>query len=222
MHKFYKNPYLTEIDTIVTGAFIENDQNCIQVVDNIFYPRGGGQKGDKGVFIINDINYNVIDTIKDPYNEEGIIMITAEKVSEDLKGQNIFCKLDWEFRNKQMRLHTSAHLHHCLLEKTAEKSLPFPKVSDIQDGFVFNRYESDEITAELVEKTNEVFRNAISLGAEVKTYSDTTKKGFRWWECLGYKIPCGGTHIKNISEIGAVEIKYNRKKGMSTVNIKVE
>jgi len=145
--------------------------------------------------------------LKDPYNEDGIIMIISEKVPEDVNGQDVVCKLDWEFRNRQMKLHTSAHLHHCLLEKTAGKSLPFPKVSDIQDGFAFNRYESDEITSELVEKTNEAFRKTISLGAEVKTYPDLIKKRFRWWECLGYKIPCGGVHIKNISEIGLVEIK---------------
>lgn len=222
MHKFYEDPYLTEINTIITGVFAENNQNCIQVADNIFYPRGGGQKGDKGTLTINGTNYNVVDTLKDPYNEEGIIMITAEKVPEDAKGQAVFCKLNWEFRNKQMRLHTAAHLHHYLLEKTAGKSLPFPKVSDIQDGFVFNRYESSEITVELVEKTNEVFREAISLGAEVKTYPDAEKKGFRWWECFGYKIPCGGTHVKNISEIDKVEIKYNSKKGMPTINIKLE
>lgn len=222
MHKFYEDPYLTEINTIITGVFAENNQNCIQVADNIFYPRGGGQKGDKGTLTINGTNYNVVDTLKDPYNEEGIIMITAEKVLENAKGQAAFCKLNWEFRSKQMRLHTAAHLRHCLLEKTAGKSLPFPKVSDIQDGFVFNRYESDEITPELVEKTNEFFRAAISLGAEVKTYPDVSNKGFRWWECLGYKIPCGGIHINNISEIDKVEIKYNSKKGMPTINIKLE
>ncbi len=222
MHKFYENPYLSEINTIITGAFEEDGKNCVQVADNIFYPRGGGQKGDRGALIINGVNYNVIDTAKDPYNEDGIIMITAEKAPEDIKDQAVFCKLNWEFRHKQMRLHSAVHLHHCLLEKTAGKSLPFPKVSDIQDGFAFNRYESDEITSDLVEKTNEVFRNAISSGAEVKTYPDIAKKGFRWWECLGYKIPCGGTHIKNISEIGEAEIKHNSKKRMPTVNIRLE
>jgi len=222
MHKFYEDQYLAEIETTITGAFTENNQNFVQVADNIFYPRGGGQKGDKGTLVINGTNFNVVDTLKDPYNENGIIIITTEKVPEDAKGQKVLCKLSWEFRNKQMKLHTAAHLHHCLLEKTAGKYLPFPKVSDIQDGFVFNRYESDEITPELVEKTNEVFREAISSGADVKIYPDTEKKGYRWWECLGYKIPCGGTHVKNISEIGTVEIEYNKKKGMSTINIKLK
>jgi len=53
MHKFYEDPYLTEIKTVVTGAFTENNQNIIQLRDNIFYPRGGGQKGDKGMPTIN-------------------------------------------------------------------------------------------------------------------------------------------------------------------------
>lgn len=222
MHKFHEDPYLTEIKTIITGIFSENEKNCVQVVDNIFYPQGGGQKGDRGKLIVDDISYDVVDTIKDAYNEDGILLIMAEKIPDDAKGKSVDCILDWEFRNKQMKLHTAVHLHHCLLEKTAGKSLPFPKISAIQDGFAFNRYESDEITLELVEKTNEVFREAIASGAEVKTYPDEKKKGFRFWECLGYKIPCGGTHVKNISEIGEVEIAYNKKKGMPTVNIKLK
>jgi len=44
MHKFYEDSYLAEINTVVTGVFIENDRNCVSVADNIFYPRGGGQK----------------------------------------------------------------------------------------------------------------------------------------------------------------------------------
>lgn len=222
MHKFHKDPYLKEITTTITGIFSENEKNCVQVADNIFYPQGGGQKGDRGKLIVDGINYDVVDTIKDSYNEDGILLITTEKIPDDAKGKSVDCKLDWEFRNKQMKLHTAVHLHHCLLEKTAGKSLPFPKVSAIQDGFAFNRYESDEITPELAEKTNQVFREMIASGAEVKTYPDVEKEGFRFWECLGYKIPCGGTHVKNISEIGEIEIAYNKKKNMPTVNIKLK
>ncbi|MEI7621273.1 MAG: hypothetical protein WCJ51_01940 [Candidatus Moraniibacteriota bacterium] len=222
MHKFYEDQYASEIKTTVMDIFTENDQNCVQVADNIFYPRGGGQKGDKGMLTINKIAYNVVDTVKDPYNENGILLITTEKIPESEKGQAVLCKLNWEFRNKQMRLHTAVHLHHCLLEKTAGKKLPVPKVSDIQDGFAFNRYESAEIAQELVEKTNQIFRDAIALGAEVKTYPDAEKEGFRWWKCLGFEIPCGGTHIKNIVEIGEVDIEYKQKKGMPTINIKLK
>ena len=222
MQKFYEDQYLKEIKTTITAAFVENDQNCIQVADNIFYPRGGGQKGDKGILTINNTDYNVVDTVKDPYNENGILLITAEEILAGSKGQEALCKLNWEFRNKQMRLHTAVHLHHCLLEKTAGEKLPVPKVSDIQDGFAFNRYGSNKITQALVEKTNQIFCEAIAVGAEVRTYPDPEKEGFRWWECLGFKIPCGGTHVKNIAEIGEVEIKYNEKKGLPTINIKLK
>ncbi len=33
MHKFYEELYLTEINTIITGAFEEDDKNCVQAVD---------------------------------------------------------------------------------------------------------------------------------------------------------------------------------------------
>ena len=221
MNKFYEDQYLKEVDTTIATSFTEDNKNCVQVSENIFYPRGGGQKGDKGLLSINDKTFNVIDTEKDPYNEEGVLLVTDEEVTDDLKGAAVHCLIDWDFRYRQMRLHTAVHFHHCMLEKVLGKTLPHPKVSDIQDGFAFNRYEAEEITPEAAENANKVFREAIAEGAEVKTYPDGEKKGFRWWECLGYKIPCGGTHVKNLSEIGQVEIDYSKKKGKQTINIKL-
>jgi alanyl-tRNA synthetase/misacylated tRNA(Ala) deacylase len=106
-----------------------------------------------------------------------------------------------------------------MLEKAAGKQLPPPKTSDIQDGFAFNRYECKEITPELVDSANSLFTNAVSTGAAVKTYADASKKGFRWWESLGFKIPCGGTHVADLGEIGDVTIAYSKKSGKQTVTI---
>lgn len=222
MNKFYEDQYLNEVDTTIVSSFSEDNKNCVQVAENVFYPHGGGQKGDKGLLSIKDKTYNVIDAEKDPYNDEGVLLITDTEIPEELKGAPVHCLLDWDFRYRQMRLHTAVHFHHCMLEKVAGKTLPHPRISDIQDGFAYNRYETEEITSEMVENANKTFREAIASGAEVKTYPDSEKKGFRWWECLGYKIPCGGTHIKNISEIGDVEIDFSKKKGKATINIKLK
>jgi alanyl-tRNA synthetase/misacylated tRNA(Ala) deacylase len=219
---FYADPYTKEIDTVIKSAFVEDDKNCVQIMDNIFHPHGGGQKGDRGVIIIEGKTINVVDTIKDKYSSEDILLITQEEVSEEAVNKPVSCKLDWSFRHKQMRLHTAVHLHHCMLEKVMGKSIRPPKTSDIEEDFAFNRYESKEITPEVVEKGNAAFREAVSMGADVKTFPDPEKKGFRWWECLGYKIPCGGTHVSNISEIGEVDIEYSKKKGQPTINIKLK
>ena len=211
---FYGDPYKQEIDTVIKSVFVEDDKNCVQVADNIFHPHGGGQKGDRGVIIIGGKTIDVIDTFKDKYSNDDVLLITKEELSEELVNKAVSCKLDWNFRYKQMRLHTAVHLHHCMLEKVMGKSIRPPKTSDISEDFAFNRYESKEITPEVAEKANVAFREAVSTGADVKTFPDPDpeKKGFRWWECLGYKIPCGGTHISNISEIGEVDIEYSKRK----------
>ena len=218
-NKFNEDSYLKEVSTKIKSIFSEDEKNCVQLEDNIFYPQGGGQKGDSGMLIIAGKNLKVVNTVKDKYSDEGILLITEEKLPDDTVGSEILCKLDWDFRYKQMKLHTAVHLHHCIIEKVAGKKVQYPQTSDIQDGFAFNRYEKDVISQDLVELANNEFRKVISEGAEVKTYTDAEKEGFRWWECLGFKIPCGGTHVANISEIGEVGVTYSQKKGKSTVNI---
>jgi alanyl-tRNA synthetase/misacylated tRNA(Ala) deacylase len=109
-----------------------------------------------------------------------------------------------------------------MLEKVLGKQLKPPKTSDIEDGFAFNRYDkTGELTPEVVEKANTELRDHIDKGAEITTYPDKEKEGFRWWECLDYKIPCGGTHIANLNEVGELEIKLTSKKGKPTVNFKL-
>lgn len=219
-NKFHNTPYLRETETTIKGIFSDGGKNCVQLEDNIFYPQGGGQKGDKGILIIDEKEYHVLDTIKDEYSDEGVLLIVSNDLTRDSDKKPVKCKIDWDYREKQMKLHSAVHLHHCLMERVADKKLPYPKTSVIEEnGFAFNRYDDKEITLELVEKTNEEFKKIITEGTEIKTYPDTnaSKAGFRWWECLGYKIPCGGTHILNSSEIGNIDIQYSSKKGKPTV-----
>ena len=218
---FYEDPYRKDLTTQLNGTFEDEGRFCVHLEENIFYPHGGGQKGDRGELHIDDKIYTFLNTIKDKYSDDDVLIITKEFVPEIFKGKNVICKLDWDFRYRQMKLHSCVHLHHCMIENVLGKKISHPIVSNIEDGFAFNRYDCEEITKEVVDKANEIFLINIQKGAEVTTYPDIEKKGYRWWECLNYKIPCGGTHIKNLNEIGNVEIKYSTKNNLKTINIKL-
>ncbi|MBI4811847.1 hypothetical protein HY798_00120 [Candidatus Falkowbacteria bacterium] len=220
--EFYNDPYRKEIKTKIKSVFEEDGKSCIVLEENIFYPQGGGQRGDRGVLLIGDRKIDIVDTLKDKYSDNGSLLISKEKITDDIVGQEVVCQLNWNFRCSQMRLHSALHLHHCMIEKVLGKKINNPLTADIQDGFAFNRYDNSEITEETVNLANKEFKNIVASGAEVKTCPDIEKSGWRWWECLGYKIPCGGTHIKDIKEIGEVEIKYSNKKGKSTINIQLK
>ncbi len=216
---FNDDAYKKEIQTKIKHVFEENGKICVDLDDNIFYPKGGGQKGDKGVLIYDDKRIKVVDTIKDQYDEAGAILIVETKPEEGIIGKDITAKIDWEFRYRQMKLHSALHLYHCLIEKVLGKKINNPITADIQDSFAFSRYENQDITEEVVNSATKELVNLISPGAEIKTYPDPEKAGWRWWECLGYKIPCGGTHVRDAKEIGNIEVKFSTKKGNPTINI---
>jgi len=52
-----------------------------------------------------------------------------------------------------------------------------------------------------------------AAGHEIGTFPDAEKEGFRYWRCEEWTIPCGGTHLKNTSEIGEVAVALSLKRG---------
>ena len=134
-----------------------------------------------------------------------------------LLNSEVKATLNWNFRYRQMRLHTCVHLHHCYLEKILGKKLDNPITSAIEDGFAFNKYEKDCFDLSKVDEANELFLSTINNDIPVYTYPDSEKEGYRWWECMGYKIPCGGLHVNNLNEIGNIKITISAKKGKITI-----
>lgn len=211
----------TVTGTEILDVISDDDVNGVIIAGNIFSPHGGGQKGDRGVIVYDGISYVIKDAVKERISGD-VMLVTEEALPEDAFGQKADCTLDWNFRFKQMRLHSAAHLHHCMLEKVLNRTLKPPKTSDIQDGNAYNRYEDSSITLEAVEAANLEFKNFINAGAKIETVPDPEKDGFRWWHCLSWKIPCGGTHVSNASEIGDLEISYSTKKGNQTVSFLIK
>ncbi|MDR1392210.1 MAG: hypothetical protein LBJ09_03360 [Clostridiales bacterium] len=213
---YYKDKYLKEIETKIEYISNQNDKCYIKFEKSIFYPKGGGQKGDRGKFFIEEKEFKIIDSVKDEKNES--ISILEFDISDKFQGETVKCILDWNFRLNQMKLHTCLHLHHCIIEEIGKKNIPYPKISSIEDGFAFNKYENSDFDIKTLEKINERFLELLKTNIEVKTYPDANKKGFRWWEFDKNKIPCGGIHVSKLSEIGDIKIDTSTKK--SKINIK--
>ena len=111
---YYEDKNKKELSTKIVDIFEENNKCFIRLEDSIFYPQGGGQKGDRGYLIIDNQKYKIINSIKDEnYNS---ILIMEQDIDRKYIGKNVECYLDWNFRYKQMRLHTSLHIYHALIE----------------------------------------------------------------------------------------------------------
>lgn len=214
---YYQDNKLRQTKTILNSSFEENGTCFVSFADCIYYPQGGGQKGDRGRILFSDgESFNILKTIK---GSEGIgaISITDRIVPSKYINQEVECYLDWDFRYTQMKLHTCLHLHHCILQKLVGGELEYPLTADIENGFAFNKYRQGLFDDVVLESANSEFLLAIKSDSEVHTFPDAEKNGYRWWQCEDYKLPCGGIHVSKLSDIGDVKIIISKKKGHITI-----
>ena len=208
---YYEDPYLKE----ATAKVLQIKENALLLNQTIFYPTGGGQPHDTGT--INGVK--VLDVYK---NEEENIWHVVENPDMFRVGDEVELKLDWDRRYKLMRIHTAMHLLDHILHEVLGKGTWEPHGSGMnpEKGRYDIRYP--ENINQHKEKIIELFNKYVDEGGEVKVWWEGKKRltQIRDFEIL----PCGGTHVKDIKEIGHLK-KLKRSsigKGAQRIEIWLE
>lgn len=236
---FYEDPYRHEDDVWVDSCGVDDKGRTYLVLSNtIFHPHGGGQKGDRGALIVSEeiadalgssTRLAIVDTRR---TEHGIGHILGDPVAtsaltRELVGvQPVHLYLDWDFRHRQMRLHSTAHLLHCFVEQVLERQVDPPATSDLQDGHGLNRYDEPAlVTPEQMQDVLAALNQFVAADHVIATRADTTPNapdGARLWECESWSIPCGGTHPRSTAEIGTVSADLSTKRGRTSMTFRVD
>jgi len=196
-----------------TAKVIKVNGNEIMLDQSNFFAFSGGQASDKGT--INDIPVN--EAVKSG-DEIKYVLESEPKFSE---GDEVSVKIDWETRFKIMRLHSAAHIvFYFFFELAGEKKVIGSNISIDKARLDFLMDEPvSQFLPELEKKTNDFIRE----GHEIKAYPDEDDPGKRIWECVEWKMPCGGTHLKNTDEIGTIRLKRkNIGAGKERIEVKLE
>jgi misacylated tRNA(Ala) deacylase len=220
---FREDSYLKECEAEVIAI---NELGGVILDQTVFYPTGGGQPGDSGFLISADGAQLPVHTTVYDKDRTTIVHVLAEDTPRPAVGDQVTCQLDWPRRYSHMRVHTALHLLSAVL--------PYP-VTGGQIGDGTGRLDFDieqagldkeEISAklnQLVEENSWVATRHITdeeLAEQpelVKTMSVKPPTGsglVRLVEIDGRDLqPCGGTHVANTGEIGALEVTKIEKKG---------
>lgn len=229
---FRQDAYLTETPAKVEAL---NERGGIVLDRTVFYATGGGQPGDAGRIRLADGSEIAIGTtIYDPEDKSRVIHVPLEGQAAPQPGDIVTLLLDWERRLKRMRIHTALHLLSVVL--------PFPvtggSIGDGDGRLDFDIPEGGLDKAEIGEELNALIaRNAAvterwitdeELDANpglVKTMSVKPPRGsgrVRLVSIDGIDLqPCGGTHVRNTSEIGVVAITDIEKKGKQNRRVRI-
>ncbi|MCM2571820.1 alanyl-tRNA editing protein [Achromobacter xylosoxidans] len=228
--RFDDAPYERQCDATVIAvgaAGVELDQT-------VCYARSGGQAGDSGTLTLADGRVLALtDTV---YADERrrIVHVLAEGVAPPPVGERVTVAIDWPRRHRLMRLHTCLHLLGALVPAPVTGCSISPDSARID----FDLPESTLDKADLTERLNalitaatDVTVNAITpeeLAAQpdlVRTIGAAPPAGterIRIIEIPGVdRQPCGGTHVANTGEIGAVTVTKIEKKSRTNRRVVV-
>ena len=215
---FRDDPYKKECE----AKILDFGDNWIILDQTVFYAEGGGQLGDTGLIKAGQQEIQIENTIK----ENNLIKHIFNSKFDFEIGDNVTCLIDWDRRYKLMKMHTSLHLLCSLVNaKVTGGSVGDGKGRlDFNLDFKPNKEELKDNLNDLIQGNHDITISWISA-QELDKNPDLVKtmsvlpprtngsiRMVRIGDNIDYQ-PCGGTHVKNTSEIGLVEINKVENKG---------
>jgi misacylated tRNA(Ala) deacylase len=227
MQALYLNDcYLKEWDATIESV---KDGKYVVLDKTAFYPNSGGQPNDTGVIIKDGVDYPVVFAVK---KEE---LISHEVSRPGLSaGDKVSCAIDWEKRYTHMKMHTAAHVLSRVIfqEAGAHTSGNQLGTEESRIDFTLENLDKGKIQG-WFDKANDM----IAKGARVeireisREQADKELDGpskhlmadlpvLRLVKIEGVDMQtCGGTHLKDISEIGKIIFSNFKNKGANNRRI---
>mgnify|MGYP001592433943 CR=1 FL=1 len=221
----------TTLTARVIGVGGDEKGSYLLLAETIFYPQGGGQPADQGIIKTES---EVLLIHFAGFIDGAVRHYTIAPISEDLIGQSVFCEIDHDRRDLNARYHTAGHLLADVVSRIypparAVKGHQFPgeayvEFIDIPEGSMdiqmIQNALNQQIQLGISVQICEMTKNEYEEKYGVLPYPTPDDKPFRMIAIETFPpVPCGGTHVKNTMDIGAVKIrKVTNKQGRTKVS----
>ena len=213
------------VDRINKEGYIILDKTC-------FYATGGGQVNDTGMIVCPGFKARVVDVFKAP-NGQNVHKVKV--LTGVIKKGEVELIIDEERRKKIECNHSSVHLLQYSLRSLIDKNIAQngSRVDDVTLRFDFVSPEkfTDEMLISVEDKVNRMIKSKIKRVTTLKNINEIDKSEVmalfnekygdvvRLVEFDGSKELCGGTHVKNTSDIKEFSILSFESKGSNVYRI---
>ena len=229
---FRDDSYLKDCDARVVTI---TEQGGIVLDRTVFYANSGGQPGDTGALTTADGTRIPIDNaIYIDAAKSEIAHIPAAGSPALKPGDTVSAAIDWDKRYARMRMHTALHLLSAVLPYAVTGG----SVGDSESRLDFDIPEAGLDKDAISARVNEMIASDAAVTSRwisdaeldanpglVKTMSVKPPMGtgrVRLIEIAGLDLqPCGGTHVRNVKEIGAVRVTQIEKKGKQNRRVRL-
>jgi len=225
--------YFTDFNATVSS--VDGDQ--VSLNRTLFYPLGGGQnwdigtlEGPNGSLSVHEVRgrRDILHTIESNHQLE---------VGDEVKGA-----IDWRRRHAHMRMHTAQHLVSGVVYESFNGARTVGnQIHDDRSRIDFNPIAfTEEMLEEVTQKVNTLIDTDYQVtdstmtreevNAEMppeRTNMDLLPASIQQLRVvkIGDNLdlcPCAGTHVKQLGEIGHIEITGKKSKGKGTQRITYE
>ncbi len=229
---FRSDAYLTECSARVTNLTPEG----FEVDRTVFYPLGGGQAGDTGTVTLADGSVLRLADARKSKREgatpDDVVHVFApgqdELIQRLAAGDAVQLAIDWQRRYRHMRFHTATHLLCAVVKELVDgcsitsdyARLDFAMTAPLERGAVEEGLQ--RLVGQGLPVTTRWISDEEMLANPqlVKSMSVSPPIGFGRVRLLDIAQvdlqPCGGTHVNNTAEIGAVTVTKIEKKSART------
>ena len=218
-----------------TARVVDLAERGIVLDRTVFYATSGGQPGDRGMLTRADgTAIPIAGALYTDPAKSVIAHAPANAGASFAVGDELAAKIDWDLRYARMRMHTALHLLSAVLPYPVTGGSVGEEESRLDFDIPEAGLDKDEITRKLVAMiaadvpvvTRWITDAELAANPGlIKTMSAKPPMGsgrVRLVEIAGYDLqPCGGTHLRRTSEIGAVRVTQIEKKGKQNRRVRI-
>ncbi|HEY5633053.1 MAG TPA: alanyl-tRNA editing protein [Burkholderiaceae bacterium] len=227
---FVDDAYLKQCDARVAAI----TERGIELDRTVFYPAGGGQPGDTGTLTRADgVSVRIVDARKGEA-PDAVVHVPAADAAQLAVGETVVAAIDWDRRYALMRVHTCLHVLSCVVVAPVTGGNIAPDKGRLDfdiDMSLLDAQRIEQGVNELIARavdTETVWITDAELDAQpelVKTMSVQPPRGagrVRLLRIPGIDLqPCGGTHVRNIGEIGRMRVLKIRSEGKRNKRVEI-